>query len=86
MSTTTVDAASVNGVALHTPGEQLSADLLRQLACTELLRQEAVARGHLRDSGDPRDSSHSVSDAIEALLEHEVQVPEPTGEACGRFF
>lgn len=86
MSTTTVEAATINGIALHTPGEQLSADLLRQLACTELLRQEAVALGHLRDSGDPRDTSNSVSEAIEALLEHEVQVPEPTEAACRRFF
>lgn len=86
MSTTTIEAATVNGIALHTPGEQLSPDLLRQLACTELLRQEAVARGHLRDSGDPRDTSNSVSEAIETLLEQAVQVPEPTEEACRRFF
>lgn len=90
MSTITMEAATaparVNGVALHTPGEPMSPDLLRQLACTELLRQEAVARGHLAESGDPRDSCNTTSEAIEALLESAVQVPEPTEEACRRFF
>ena len=82
----TTEPARVNGVALHAPGEQVPADLLRQLACTELLRQQAATKGFLRDSGDPRDTSNSVSDAIEALLEHELEVPEPTDEACRRFF
>jgi peptidyl-prolyl cis-trans isomerase C len=31
--------ASVNGVALHQPGETLSPEILRQRACSELLRQ-----------------------------------------------
>ena len=44
----------VNGVALHTPGEALDAEALRQRACTELLRQAAIAGG-LLDADDPPD-------------------------------
>ena len=40
----------INGVALHAPGEALSAEELRQRACTELLRQAAQAAGLLAAS------------------------------------
>ncbi|MEK8031503.1 peptidylprolyl isomerase [Ideonella sp. DXS29W] len=80
------ETARVNGVALHTPGAQLTPDLIRQLACTELLRQEAIARGYLHDTGDPRDTTNSVAGAIEALLEDAFETPEPTEEACRCYF
>jgi peptidyl-prolyl cis-trans isomerase C len=67
----------VNGVPLHAPGEALSADELRQRACTELLRQEAAARSL---------AVASIPDAVEALLERELHVPEPSEAACRRFF
>ena len=41
----TATAAHVNGTPLHAPGEQLDQDTLRQRACTELLRQAAIAQG-----------------------------------------
>jgi peptidyl-prolyl cis-trans isomerase C len=69
--------ASVNGVALHEPGERLSPDDLRQRACTELLRQEATARGI---------AGGTTSHAVEALIDQAVSVPEPTVEACRRVF
>ena len=76
-STEQAPVARVNGVALHEPGEPLTDDALRQRACTEILRQEAIAQGIEGDTG---------TQAIEALLEREITVPEPTDEACRRYF
>jgi peptidyl-prolyl cis-trans isomerase C len=69
--------ARINGVALHEPGEQLPAEELRQRGCTELLRQKAVALGI---GGD------TTTQAIDTLLEREISVPEPTEDACRRYF
>ena len=69
--------ARVNGVALNEPGECLSADALRQRACTELLRQAASAQGI---------SAESTAGAIDALLQRELQVPDPAEEVCLRHF
>ena len=79
MSTSTEQArvARVNGVALHEPGELLTDDAVRQRACTEILRQEAIAQGIEADTG---------TRAIEALLEQAIAVAEPTEEACRRYF
>ncbi len=81
MTTTTMESqaavARVNGVALHEPGEQLAEDTLRQLAYTELLRQEAGARGI---------ESDTTTTSVELLLEQEISVPEPTEDACRRYF
>jgi peptidyl-prolyl cis-trans isomerase C len=81
--------ATINAVPLHRADETLTADALRQRACTELLRQAAIAGG-LLDAGDPvpTDGATSVaaSDAIDQLLERELQVPEPTEEACRRYY
>ena len=78
---------SINGVALVRPDETLSADELRQRACTELLRQAAQHAGLLH-ADDPAPEagacSEAASSAIEALLERELQLPEPTDEACRR--
>ena len=76
MSTTDMPVARVNGVALAAPGETLDDTTLRQLACTELLRQAAGAEGEV----GPADK------AIERLLERELRVPEPSEEACRRHF
>jgi peptidyl-prolyl cis-trans isomerase C len=89
--TATVEAtlASVNGVALHAPGETLAAEVLRQRACTELLRQAAQRAGLLAaDDPAPIDgaTSEAATAAIEALLAAEVNVPEPSDEACRRHY
>lgn len=79
--------ATVNGVPLHRDGEALDAATLRQRACTELLRQAAIARGLLAaDDLAPEDgaTSSAASDAIEALLGAELALPEPSDEACRR--
>lgn len=71
------DVARVNGVPLHDAGERLDETSLRQRACAELLRQAAQAAG---------DDDASAGDAIERLLERDLQVPEPSEAACRRHF
>jgi peptidyl-prolyl cis-trans isomerase C len=77
----------VNDIPLAKAQETLSADELRQRACTELLRQAAIAAG-LLDADDPAPVDGAISEAagaaIEALLDRELQVPEPSDEACRR--
>jgi len=80
--------ARVNGQALHRPGERLDGETLRQRAGTELLRQ-AAQRAGLLAAEDAIDEDAVPSEAavlaIEALLERELRVPEPSEEACRRL-
>ncbi len=77
----------INGVALNTDQEKLTPEELRQRACTELLRQ-AAQRAGLLDAADAPTADGVISEAaagaIEALLERELNVPDPTDEACRR--
>ena len=81
--------ARVNGVALHPAGANLDAEALRQRACTELLRQEAIKAG-LLDSSDAAQTDGSTSEAascaVEQLLEQQLQVEGPSEEACRRYY
>lgn len=80
--------ARVNGVALHELGQQLDPETLRQRACTELLRQAAQQAGLLSaQDGSSTDgvTSEAATAAIEQLLERELQVPDPSEEACRRY-
>lgn len=90
MTTDTLGAsmlARINGVALHATGDKLSPDELRQRACTELLRQTAQSAG-LLDAKDAPSADGVISEAaaaaIDALLEQNLNVPEPSEEACRR--
>ncbi len=78
---------AVNGVVLAYPQEAASTEDLRQRACTELLRQAAMHAG-LLPHDDPAPlggaTTEAASTAIEALLERELHLPEPTDEACRR--
>ncbi len=81
------DIARVNRVALHPPGEPVAAEALRQRACTELLRQAAIDAGLLDGTDTPGDDgvvSAVASTAIDALLERELHVPDPSDEAAMR--
>jgi peptidyl-prolyl cis-trans isomerase C len=84
---TPAPAPRVNGVALNPLGQSLDDGALRQRACTELLRQAAIAAG-LLDAADPAPSDGAISSeasaAIDAWLERELQLPEPSEEACRR--
>lgn len=67
--------ARINGVALNTADESLSADDLRQRACSELLRQAAVGEGLLSADDVPGTDgilSEAATQAIEALLERKL--------------
>ena len=85
----TPSVARINGIALHTDGEVLSPEALRQRACTELLRQAAMRAG-LLDPADPAPSDGAISEAastaIDAWLERELELPDPADEACRRHF
>lgn len=83
----TPEVASINGFALHAADENLSADELRQRACSELLRQAAIAKGLLPASDILSTDgvlSEDASNAIEILLEQNLAVPEPSEQACRR--
>lgn len=92
MSTSTLETpciASINGMALHGIDEALSPDELRQRACSELLRQAAVAQGLLPADDQPGADgvlSETASTAIEVLLEKNLLIPEPSEEACQRHY
>ena len=80
--------ARVNAVALNSADEVLSADELRQRACSELLRQQAIASRLLAESDVPAADgvlSEAASHAIEELLEQDLLIPEPTDEECRRY-
>lgn len=81
--------ARVNGVALHGAGEAPGVEVLRQRACTELLRQAAQRKGLLDAADEPGTDgviSEAAAQAVETLLERELQVPEPSEEACRRHY
>jgi peptidyl-prolyl cis-trans isomerase C len=83
-----VEIASINGIALHEAGEVLDEQSLRERACTELLRQQAVSAGLLPQytglsAPEPDDETRR---AIESLLEAEVHSPEPGAEECRRHY
>ena len=80
--------ASINGIALHEAGELLDAQTVRERACTELLRQQAVSAGllpRLTGLSAPEPDAQTRA-AIEALLEAEVHSPEPGAEECRRHY
>ena len=82
------EVARINGVALHAAGAQPPGDMLRQRACTELLRQQAQRQGLLAEDDAPGldgATSAAAAQAIERLLERALQVPEPSEAACRRY-
>ena len=92
METSTLEnslLASINGIPLHLANEALTPDEVRQRACSELLRQAAVAQSLLSADDLPSPDgvlSEAASTAIEALLEQNLLIPEPSEEACLRHY
>jgi peptidyl-prolyl cis-trans isomerase C len=80
--------AAVNGIPLHDRTESLSAAELRSRASFELLRQAAIDSGLLQ-TDDPLPQagvvSESAADAIENLLDRELQRPTPDEATCRRY-
>ena len=87
--TFTSGVARINGIALNTEQEHLAPEELRQRACTELLRQ-AAQRAGLLDAADASTPdgiiSEAAASAIDALLERDLELPEPDEEACRRHY
>jgi peptidyl-prolyl cis-trans isomerase C len=79
--------ASINGIALHPPGQAPDAAQLRELAWAELLRQEAVRQQLLPRHLELLAPALSAGDheVIEAMLERAIAVPQPTEEECRRY-
>jgi peptidyl-prolyl cis-trans isomerase C len=88
-SARTTAVPHVNGVVIAYPQESLTEDELRQRACSELLRQSAIQMGLLADS-DPQplggNMTEAASQAIEVLLDRELQPQELSEQACRRYF
>ena len=82
-----VRMARINGVALNAEADALEPEALRQRAYTELLRQAAVCDG-LLDASDVTAVdgvvSEAASQAIDAWLEAQLRLPDPSEEACRR--
>ncbi|MDE2083133.1 MAG: peptidylprolyl isomerase [Burkholderiales bacterium] len=87
MNTTPSVLPQVNGVVLAHADEALTTESIRQRACAELLRQAALQAGLLA-ADDPLPlggaMTEAASTAIEALLDRELHVPEPSEEALRR--
>ena len=82
-----VPEVRINGRRLHIgPGEDL--ETVRERAWGEVLRQQAVRQGLMADAaGDLAPTlSAGQQEVIEGMLESAVQTPEPTPEACRRYY
>ena len=80
--------AMVNGIALHAPDQRPDEESLRELAYTELLRQEAVKAGLLPRKGVLAAPELNEADrqVIETMVDGAVQVPKPTADEYQRFY
>lgn len=80
--------AMVNGIALHAPGQRPDTEALRELAYTELLRQQAVKAGLLPRKGvlAAPELNEAERTVIESMVDAAVQAPDPTPEECQRYY
>lgn len=80
--------ASVNGIALHSDQETPDTETLHERACTELLRQRAVALGLLPSKRVllAPELTEREREVIEAMTEREAPAPAPTPEECRRHY
>ena len=87
-SQTVAPTAYINGIALHAPGQRPNEDELRECAYTELLRQQAVMKGLLpRHTGlSTPELGEAERQIIEAMVDAEVQSPQPNEDECQRYF
>ena len=86
-----VPEVRINGRSLHIgPSEDL--ETVRERAWGEVLRQEAVRQGLLAEDADTDADtlaptlSAEQQQVIEDMLDAAVQTPEPTPEACRRYY
>ena len=86
-----VPVAVINGIALHAPGQRPDTALLRELAYTELLRQQAVRLGLLpRHLGPDALTAPELSETerliIEAMVDQAVITPQPSDAEGERYY
>ena len=80
--------AYINGIALRAAGQRPNEDELRERAYTELLRQQAVMKGLLprhKELTAP-ELGEAERQIIEAMVDAEVQSPQPNEDECQRYF
>ncbi len=77
----------VNGRLIPVAADE-SEEQVRERAWAELLRQEAVRQGRLDDvaGDDAPELDEAQQQAIEAMLDASIVTPEPTDEACARYY
>lgn len=83
--------ARINGVALHASGQRPDTATLRELAYTELLRQQAVLRGLLpRPAGPEALTAPELGEyerkIIEAMVDHHVVSLQPSEGEGQRYY
>ncbi len=79
----------VNGMPISTGDDVLPHEVLQQRAYTELLRQTAQSVGLLSADDRPEAGgviSEEAAAAIDMLVDHAVQIPEPSEDACRRHY
>lgn len=83
-----VAIASINGIALHEAGQSPDTVTLRELAYTELLRQQAVRAGLIpRHKGlNAPELTDGERQIIESMLDSAVVSPQATEEECQRYY
>jgi peptidyl-prolyl cis-trans isomerase C len=81
-------AASVNGVALHQPGESVDEFELKERGWAELLRQQAERQGLLpaRKVSMAPTLTLEEQQIIRQMLDQAVKVPEPDEAECRRHY
>jgi peptidyl-prolyl cis-trans isomerase C len=80
--------AAINGITLHAPGQRPDEESLRELAYTELLRQQAVLAGLLPRKAvlEAPELDETERAVLESMVDAAVQVPAPTFDECQRYF
>jgi peptidyl-prolyl cis-trans isomerase C len=80
--------ACINGIALHVPGQRPDTAQLRELAYSELLRQQAVLAGLLpcHSGFTAPELGEAERKVIEAMVDDEVQSPQPNGDEGQRYY
>ncbi|MBA1145442.1 peptidylprolyl isomerase [Ectothiorhodospiraceae bacterium WFHF3C12] len=84
-----ISDASVNvESAFHEEGDilQRQFDAARALVIREVLRQRAAEHGLLSEAEPAGEGDAALDEAIDALLEREVETPEPDESACRQYF
>jgi peptidyl-prolyl cis-trans isomerase C len=80
--------ACINGIALHAPGQRPDLATLRELAYSELLRQQAVLAGLLpRHTGlTAPELDEAERRIIETMVDQDVVTPQPTEDEGLRYY